>query len=61
MKKLKLNVEELTVDTFHTGDTNDVRGTVDGAENESLDFCTSLDCKYTPGTRLTCCPCTPAF
>jgi hypothetical protein len=57
MDKLKLKIEELTVETFEIGrETESLRGTVRG--NEIPTYKTVC-----PGTLLatnpTCCPCTP--
>ncbi|HEX2077897.1 MAG TPA: hypothetical protein VHG08_09315 [Longimicrobium sp.] len=56
MSKLKLQIEELAVETFETGDTDSFRGTVRGNEIPTLKT-------ICPGTLLatnpTCCPCTP--
>jgi hypothetical protein len=56
MKKLRLNPDELTVDTFRTGDEPVSRpGTVDAHEATPKPVCGIPTLK----TDLTCCPCTP--
>ncbi|HEX8390924.1 MAG TPA: hypothetical protein VF665_01100 [Longimicrobium sp.] len=55
MTKLTLRMDELTVDSFEMEIEQNERGTVNAQEELSGTLC------YTPGTRLTCCPCTPAF
>jgi hypothetical protein len=58
MRKLKLEIEGLAVDSFHAGPEVREAGTVQGRESvESLVECV----KNTLATRMTCCPCTPAF
>jgi hypothetical protein len=56
MNKLRLNLDDLTVDTFQTGDDVSLRGTVQGQEESGL-VCPAVSLK----TVLTCCPCTPRF
>ena len=56
MNKLRLNLDDLTVDTFQTGDDVSLRGTVEGQEESGL-ICPAASLK----TVLTCCPCTPRF
>ncbi|MBW3569891.1 MAG: hypothetical protein KY467_02180 [Gemmatimonadetes bacterium] len=54
MNKLRLNPEDLAVDTFQTGDNRTPqRGTV-AAHADTKIFCLS-----TLKTDMTCCPCTP--
>jgi hypothetical protein len=55
MSKLTLRIDELAVDSFEMEIEQAERGTVDGNDALSGTLC------YTPGTRLTCCPCTPAL
>ena len=55
LTKLTLRMDELTVDSFEMEIEQNERGTVNAQEELSGTLC------YTPGTRLTCCPCTPAF
>jgi hypothetical protein len=57
MSKLRLRLDELEVDTFHTGeDAGSVRGTVDGHAATAKPLCIP-----TLKTDLTCCPCTPRY
>ena len=60
MRKLKLEIEELAVESFVAGDGAAPRGTVEArGDDYTLE---TLDCvKETLATRMTCCPCTPAF
>ncbi len=46
MKKLTLNLESLTVESFQPGDAQQVRGTVVGAEAvlTSPDNCVTISC-----------------
>ncbi|HEX2210387.1 MAG TPA: hypothetical protein VHG93_22100 [Longimicrobium sp.] len=56
MRKLRLGLEDLTVDTFHTGgDGAPWRGTVDAHAAPTIKtVCASL-----LASNPTCCPCTP--
>jgi hypothetical protein len=55
MSKLRLRLDELEVDTFHTGgDGQAERGTVDAHAATAKPLCIP-----TLKTDLTCCPCTP--
>jgi hypothetical protein len=56
MGKLRLNLDELTVDTFHTAARDgEWTGTVDGHEAPTIKtVCASL-----LASNPTCCPCTP--
>ncbi|WP_420125683.1 hypothetical protein [Longimicrobium sp.] len=55
MSKLRLKLDELEVDTFHTGETAESgRGTVDAHAATAKPLCIP-----TLKTDLTCCPCTP--
>lgn len=55
MNKLRLRLDDLTVDTFQTGEDRQLqRGTVD-AHEATKPICTVASLK----TDLTCCPCTP--
>lgn len=57
MNKLRLNLDDLAVDTFQTGDdAASLRGTVD-ANEASI----KIVCIVSLKTDLTCCPCTPNF
>lgn len=60
MNKLKLQVEELAVDSFETGRTGEpARGTVQANEDQPT---VKYVCDWTLlGTNPTCCPCTPAY
>ena len=56
MNKMRLNVDDLAVDTFQTGDDRTPRrGTVQAHEATVKVVCTV----GTLRTDLTCCPCTP--
>jgi hypothetical protein len=58
MKKLKLRIDELTVDTFQPGAADEPhRGTVDAHAVTPKIICGVPTLK----TDLTCCPCTPMF
>ncbi|HEU0302870.1 MAG TPA: hypothetical protein VFR37_25640 [Longimicrobium sp.] len=58
MRKLRLRLDELAVDTFQTGDAEVPRlGTVDAHEATPKIICSIPTLK----TDLTCCPCTPMF
>lgn len=57
MKKLKLTVEALAVDSFATGSEDGPIGTVQG--QELVPSAPHPTCA--PLTRLTDCPCTPAY
>ncbi len=55
MKKLKLEIESLAVDTFATAQYANDRGTVDAHDDKTLKtLCASL-----LASNPTCCPCTP--
>jgi hypothetical protein len=56
MSKLRLNLDDLTVDTFHTaGRDRTSKGTVDAYEADTFKtLCISL-----LASNPTCCPCTP--
>lgn len=56
MKKLRLSLDELAVDTFHTGQGGPAEGTVDAHAATAKPLCIP-----TLKTDLTCCPCTPIF
>lgn len=57
MSKLRLDLDDLAVDTFRTDDDPlGLRGTVDGQE-ASVTICNVASVK----TVLTCCPCTPRY
>ncbi|HYW12647.1 MAG TPA: hypothetical protein VE871_11850 [Longimicrobium sp.] len=57
MNKLRLNLDDLAVDTFQTDeDGTSLRGTVEGHE-ASQTICPAASLK----TVLTCCPCTPRY
>lgn len=60
MKKLKLNAESLTVETFEPGVENaPSRGTVAAhGDGQTQKVICSIP---TVNTALTCCPCTPMF
>lgn len=58
MKKLKLQMDQLAVESFPTGTPDALPGTVEARE---LGPSTTIFCGPTPGTKLTCCPCTPAY
>ena len=60
MKKLKLQIDALTVDTFETGlDARDAGGTVQAhRDSRTLKIVCEIS---TLKTDLTCCPCTPMF
>lgn len=59
MKKLKLRIDELAVDSFEAGDAESLTGTVEGREMRTEFTCnqTTPYCK----TILTYCPCTPRW
>jgi hypothetical protein len=57
MKKLKLAVESLAVESFPTAEAIEQMGTVEGAE--LVPTPPYLTCPA--GTRLTICPCTPKY
>lgn len=57
MKKLKLAVEALTVESFPTAEVEEQLGTVEGAELVP----TPPYATCPAGTKLTICPCTPRF
>lgn len=55
MKKLRLSLDDLAVDTFHTALPGaSAQGTVDGRSATAKPLCLP-----TLKTDLTCCPCTP--
>lgn len=57
MNKLRLHLDDLTVDTFQPGEDRQLqRGTVDAFE-ATKPICNVASLK----TDLTCCPCTPMF
>ena len=58
MKKLALNLETLTVESFSTGNAADARGTVagHGVQDTLKTLCGSL-----LASNPTCCPCTPRY
>jgi hypothetical protein len=57
MNKLRLNLDDLAVDTFPTDEKGaSLRGTVDA--NEAT---VRIGCIASLKTDLTCCPCTPRF
>lgn len=59
MKKLKLQAEDLAVDSFHTAaDATAWRGTADAHEATPAIVCNAT---ATIKTQPTCCPCTPAY
>ena len=60
MKKLKLEIDELAVESFVAGDGAVERGTVE-ARGDDASLGTVACVKETLATRMTCCPCTPAF
>lgn len=57
MKKLRLAVEALTVESFPTGDQESLLGTVEA--NELVPTPPYFTCPI--GTKPTNCPCTPAY
>jgi hypothetical protein len=58
MKKLKLRIDELRVDTFQTGEADPPRrGTVDAHGATPKIICDISTLKTDP----TCCPCTPVY
>lgn len=57
MNKLRLDLDDLVVDTFSTGNAASVRGTVQ-AHAETLKVICDI---RTLKTDMTCCPCTPMF
>jgi hypothetical protein len=56
MKKLKLRMDALAVESFPTRDVEDAMGTVQGREIPTPPYFTCSPCL---GTRPTNCPCTP--
>jgi hypothetical protein len=57
MNKLRLNLDDLAVDTFQPDeDATSLRGTVDANEAS-----VKIICIVSLKTDLTCCPCTPRF
>lgn len=59
MKKLRLQAEDLAVDSFRTAEEDAAwRGTVDGHGATPAVVCNAT---ATIKTQLTCCPCTPAY
>lgn len=60
MKKLKLQIDALTVDTFDTGNEARAEGGTVQAHRDSRTL--KIVCEIsTLKTDLTCCPCTPMF
>jgi hypothetical protein len=60
MKKLKLEIDALTVDTFDTGREAGAEGGTVHARGDSRTL--KIVCEIsTLKTDLTCCPCTPMF
>jgi hypothetical protein len=57
MKKLKLRMEELAVESFSTSDADDAMGTVHG--QEMIPTPPYFTCRPCLLTRPTDCPCTP--
>ena len=47
MRKLTLQIEDLTVDSFTAGEAEDRRGTVRGHDTRVTEFCTVKPCKPT--------------
>jgi hypothetical protein len=60
MKKLKLEIDALAVDSFATGDGAGPAGTVDGHEMASQQYTCNRITPYCK-TILTYCPCTPRW
>jgi hypothetical protein len=58
MKKLKLEIESLAVDTFETAQYANDRGTVD-AHLDDGDKTLKTLCASLLASNPTCCPCTP--
>jgi hypothetical protein len=59
MRKLKLNLDELAVDTFPTAaDSAALQGTVDAHE---ADQTLKTVCGSLLASNPTCCPCTPMY
>lgn len=58
MKKLKLEIESLAVDTFETTQHVNGRGTVD-AHLDGQDKTLKTLCASLLASNPTCCPCTP--
>lgn len=56
MKKLKLDIDKLAVDSFQTGETADSPGTVDG---HFAVTCAHDSCTPYPSLHNTRCGCTP--
>lgn len=58
MRKLRLNPDDLAVDTFRTAtDGADRNGTVDAHEEQTI----KTVCGSLLASNPTCCPCTPAY
>ncbi|HST60872.1 MAG TPA: hypothetical protein VLK84_19375 [Longimicrobium sp.] len=58
MNKLRLSLDDLSVDTFQTAEQGvSLRGTINGNEATVKPACSWASLK----TDLTCCPCTPRF
>ena len=55
MNKLRLDLDDLVVDTFSTGGAAPARGTVEAHEDTYKLICDI----GTLRTDMTCCPCTP--
>ncbi len=47
MKKLTLEVDALAVESFATGNSAEVRGTVRGHDTRVTEFCNTRSCAYT--------------
>lgn len=58
MKKLRLGIDELSVESFPTSSADGGMGTVHGQEVPTPPYATCT-CKLCLGTRPTDCPCTP--
>lgn len=58
MRKLRLNLDDLAVDTFRTaGHDAAWKGTVDAHEEQTV----KTVCGSLLASNPTCCPCTPAY
>jgi hypothetical protein len=58
MRKLRLNLDDLAVDTFRTAAHGDSwKGTVDAHEEQTV----KTVCGSLLASNPTCCPCTPAY
>lgn len=58
MKKLSLQVDQLAVESFPTGEAQDRMGTVEGAEMIPTPPYVTCGCLNTKPTN---CPCTPVY